>query len=243
MLYPGARHGVRDSDQRAHLRQLTWDAIREHLGDRCATAVGGAVSDNVAAPLVRGRFLRRYKRFFADVELDDGSVVVCHCPNTGSMKTLLQEGRNAWIRGNDDPKRKLRWTLVLIAVGDDELALIDTSLPNRLVETAVREQRVAELAGYGELRREVRYGERSRIDLFLDDPEHGRCYVEIKNVDDAVEPHAASRRLPRRGHGTGRRHLHELTRLAEEGTRVVQFYLLGRNDCDEVSLDAAIDPE
>lgn len=193
--------------------------------------------------LTRGTFLRRYKRFFADVEIDGHGTVTAHCPNTGSMKTLLEEGSDAWLRYSDDPKRKLAWTLVLLGVPGGR-ALVDTSLPNRVVEEAVHAGLVPALRGYRGLRREVRYGDRSRIDLLLEDPEDGTgrpCYVEVKNVT------MRSMSLPGRGDfpdavtERGRKHLHELAEVAERGERAVQLFLLGRTDCTRVGIAEEID--
>ena len=131
--------------------------------------------------LERGRFQRRYKRFFADVERDDGSVVVSHLPNTGSMATLLHDNVDAFIRFDGNPKRKLQWTLTLLGTTGGGLALVDTALPNRIVEEGVLAGAIPELSGYPRLRREVKYGEQnSRIDLLLEG-DQGPCYVEVKN--------------------------------------------------------------
>ena len=200
--------------------------------------------------LRRARFLRRYKRFFADVELD-GEVVVAHCPNTGTMKTLLEEGAPAWIRTSDDPKRKLAHSLVLLGVPGGR-AIVDTALPNRIVEEALHAGVISSLTGYATVRREVKVGEKSRIDLVLEESERGApdCYIEVKNVtmraDDHVElpPGSGSLRadFPDAVTERGRKHLGELMRLVDQGHRAVQLYFLGRDDCDHVGVADAIDP-
>jgi sugar fermentation stimulation protein A len=193
--------------------------------------------------LVPGTFLRRYKRFFADVRLADGSVVVAHVPNTGSMRTLLNEGSPAWLTPAADSARKLRWTLTLLGTPDGGMALIDTGLPNRLVADAVAAGRIPELAGYATCRREVAYGTRgSRCDLWLEDPTRPPCVVEIKNVTMAADGKAQRADFPDSPTERGRKHLAELADCARAGQRAVQFYLLGRTDRQEVGIAHEIDP-
>ena len=131
-------------------------------------------------PTLQGRFLRRYKRFFADVELDDGTVLTTHCPNTGSLLGCLKEGARAVVRDSQDDARKLRYTFQAIRVGRTWVN-VDTSLPNAVVFEAIERGRIPELAGYDTARREVKYGENSRIDVLLERG-HEKCYVEVKNT-------------------------------------------------------------
>lgn len=197
--------------------------------------------------LIRGRYLRRYKRFFADVELEDGTVVTAHCANTGSMKTLDNPGVEAWLTPHDNPKRKLPWTLTLLGLPEQAgLALVDTALPNRLVADAISDGRVPELSGYAQLRREVRVGAagRSRMDLLLE--EHGTdprpCFIEVKN-NTMASRHAGRGDFPDSRTERGQKHLRELMELAETGARVVQFFVLGRTDCHEAGVAEEIDPD
>jgi len=193
--------------------------------------------------LIHATFLRRYQRFFADVQLDDGTVVVAHVPNTGSMRTLQTTGVDAWLTPAADPQRKLRWTLTLLGTPDGGLALVDTGLPNRLVAEAVAAGRVPALAGYAALRREAPFGTRgSRCDLLLTDPARPPCYVEIKNVTMASASVTTRADFPDSPTERGRKHLAELTDLARSGTRAVQFYVLGRTDRTSVGLAQDIDP-
>ena len=190
-------------------------------------------------PLIRGRLLRRYKRFLADVRLDDGTEVTVHVPNTGSMKSTSAPGRLVGLAVHDNPKRKYRYTLELIE-GDDGGAMVgvNTMRTNRIVEEAVRNGTVPELLGYPEIRREVPYGEASRIDLLLMNGER-RCYVEIKNVtykegDVALFPDAVTAR--------GTKHLTELSRAVAEGHRGIIFFLVNREDCVAMAAARNIDP-
>ena len=193
------------------------------------------------APLEQGRLLKRYKRFFADIECVDGSLVTAHCPNTGSMLNCLQEGATAWFVRNDDPKRKLKATLEILQTPHGRLACVNTGRANALVEEALVNGVIAELAGFDRLRREVRYGEEnSRADFCL---EFGgqKVYVEVKSVtlgfaDSGVAafPDAVTER--------GTKHLRELTRLAQAGQRTVLLYCVNLTGISAVRAAAEIDP-
>jgi sugar fermentation stimulation protein A len=190
------------------------------------------------APL-EGRFLRRYQRFFADVELSSGEVVTAHCPNTGSLKGCLVEGAGVWLRDSHDAARKLRTTWQAIELGGTWVN-VDTGLPNRVVSEALGAGRIPGLCGYGALRREVRYGEQSRIDVLLEGhAEHPRCYVEVKSTTLAEDevglfPDAVTER--------GRKHLGELVRMVQAGERAVQLFFVSRADVRVLRPAEAIDP-
>jgi sugar fermentation stimulation protein A len=188
-------------------------------------------------------FLRRYKRFLADVRLPDGSVVVAHCPNSGSMRTLHTPEVACWLARHDSPTRRLPWTLTLLQVGTGGWAAVDTHLPNGVVAEGVAAGLVPELAGYATLRREVAYGEEgSRIDLLLEDPGRPPCWVEVKSVTQAGDEDGWAS-FPDAVTARGAKHLRELARLARGGARAVQFYLVGRTDRRHASVATDIDPD
>ncbi|MBF0094503.1 MAG: DNA/RNA nuclease SfsA [Alphaproteobacteria bacterium] len=192
-------------------------------------------------PLIRGTLERRYKRFLADVSVDEGTVVA-HCANSGSMLGVKEPGSEVWLSRSANPGRKLAFTWELIRVGET-LVGINTAHPNALVAEAVAGGRIPELAGYDEIRREVAYGVNSRIDLLLKGAGRPDCYVEVKNVtlkrgtglDRTAEfPDAVTTR--------GAKHLEELTSMVSQGRRAVMVYLVQRMDCERVSIAADIDP-
>ena len=132
-------------------------------------------------PLKRGKLVQRYKRFLADVVLDDGKAVTAHCANPGSMLGLKEPGSTVWLSEATNPKRKLKYDFQVIEA-DNTLVAINTNNPNKLVEEAILADTISELSGYENLKREVKYGVNSRIDMLLTDETKPDCYVEVKNV-------------------------------------------------------------
>ena len=185
------------------------------------------------------KLLRRYKRFLADVELPNGEELTVHCANPGRLLSVIEEGQAALIRDSENPDRKLRWTLEALKVHGTWVH-VDTMASNGAVEAAIQSGKIPELSGYEGLRREVPYGENSRIDLLLEDEGKGQCYVEVKTttyLDDTVArfPDAVTER--------GLKHLRELQKLAEGGVRAVCFFLVTRDDAQSFGPAPEIDPK
>lgn len=193
-----------------------------------------------ATPLLRGRLIRRYKRFLADIELDSGETVTAHCANPGAMLGLNMPGLEVWVEPNDDPKKKLNYGWRLVRMGDHWTG-IDTAIPNRVTGEALRAGLIPELAAYAGVRPEVRYGERSRVDFLLSGEGLPDAYVEVKNVTLSRQPGLAE--FPDSVTKRGTKHLHDLARMASDGYRAVMFYLVQRSDCDRFSLAEDIDPD
>lgn len=190
------------------------------------------------APLIPGKLIKRYKRFLADIVLDDGTEITAHCANTGTMLGVNQPGSEVWVSPANNPKRKLQYTWELVRAGDG-LVGINTALANRIAEEAINEGAIPELKGYGEIRREVKYGKNSRIDLLLSGPGDRKCYVEVKSV---TLKRGAMAEFPDAVTARGTKHLGELAEVARHGGRAVMFYLVQRGDCRRLAIAADIDP-
>ncbi len=193
-------------------------------------------------PLLTGTLIKRYKRFLADVRLDSGEVVTAHCANPGSMMGLKEAGSRVWLSTSDNPKRKLKysWELLEVDLGcGPHLVGINTNLPNKIVADAIADSRIPELAGYSSLRREVKYGKNSRIDILLQEENRPDCYVEIKNVH--LMRKAGLAEFPDSVTTRGKKHLIELAAYAQQGYRCVMFYLIQRTDAETFSLARDID--
>ena len=220
--------------------------------------------------LIRGRLLRRHKRFFADVELLDdqfdghlddqlgglqggpmkGQVVVAHCANTGTMKTCGDPGSIVYLTWNPDPKRKLKYTWELTEIPGDEnpgqnrvgLIGVNTARPNAIVAEAIAAGQIPELRGYASLRREAVISSESRCDILLDRDGTGIeiCVIEVKNATLKLGDDIA---FPDAVTARGLKHLHELSHLASEGVRSVMFFLVNRPDGEVFRAAHEIDPK
>lgn len=191
-------------------------------------------------PLVAGRLIRRYKRFLADVVLDDGRVVTAHCPNTGSMLGCRAPGLRVWLSPADRPGRRLKWTWELVETGTGALVGIHTGRSNALLEEAIRDGRLPGLSGYDHIRREVRHPSGGRTDLVLEGPGRPRCWVEVKNVTAAA--HGRSALFPDAVSKRASRHLAHLVDSVAAGERAILCFCVQRDDIDHVEPARAIDP-
>jgi sugar fermentation stimulation protein A len=191
-------------------------------------------------PLLPGRLIRRYKRFLADVLLDDQRLVTAHCANTGAMLGCRAPGLRVWLSPADKPGRRLRWTWELVETGTGALVGIHTGRSNGLVADAIRAGRIPELAGYENLRREVPHPSGGRTDMLLSGGDRPRCWVEVKNVTAAA---AEGRALfPDAVSARASRHLAHLVDSVRAGERAVLVFCVQREDVDVVMPAADIDP-
>ncbi len=187
-------------------------------------------------PLVPGKLVKRYKRFLADIVLEDGSQVTAHCTNSGSMKSCLEEGAPVLLSPVSDPKRKTRFTWEMIEI-DGRWVGINTSIPNQLAAAGMAQNAIPGLEGYSQIRREVKYKD-SRFDIHA--IKNGQpCFVEVKNVTlnqegVAMFPDAITTR--------GQKHLDTLAEVCREGMRAVMLYVIQRTDVNTFAPASHIDP-
>lgn len=191
-------------------------------------------------PLIPARLIRRYKRFLADIRLEDGREVTAHCANPGSMMGLAKEGMKIWVEPNDDPKKKLKYGWRLVDHENGHFTGVDTTVPNRALKAALLAGEVPELADYKTVLPEQKYGEKSRIDFLLRQDGQADAYVEVKSVTLSRQVGLAE--FPDSVTARGTKHLGELAAMVAQGHRAVMFYLVQRTDCDRMSVAADIDP-
>jgi sugar fermentation stimulation protein A len=192
-------------------------------------------------PLQQGLLLKRYKRFLADIELENGEVITVHCPNTGSMKHCIVPNTPCWFSISDNPTRKLPGTLEITTTSRGFLAGVNTARPNALVKEAIENGTVAELTGYDDIKGEVRYGqENSRIDLLLTKADQ-QCYVEVKNV--TLEDNNGVIRFPDAVTTRGAKHLRELIAMVESGHRSVLLFCVQHSGARIAAPATHIDPD
>lgn len=195
-------------------------------------------------PLISGRLIQRYKRFLADIELDDGSIITAHCPNPGAMLGVNMPGLKVWLAKSPNPKRKLAYTWELAEAPDGSGGFtpvgIDTMLPNRLVAEALAAGAIPELAGYATVRPEVKYAEASRVDFLLTSPDRPPCWLEVKNCHLSRTPPLAE--FPDCVAARSTRHLGDLAAMVAQGDRAVALFVVQREDCETFTACADLDP-
>ncbi len=192
--------------------------------------------------LIQGRLIQRYKRFLADVELETGEIITAHCANPGAMLGLTTPGSRVWLSLSDSPSRKLKhsWEVVEADFGRGlEYVGINTARPNAIVAQAIADGFFPEFAPWPRLRREVKYGASSRVDILLERDDGPPCYVEVKNVHMMRKPGLAE--FPDSVTARGAKHLGELADMVANGARAVMVYLI-QMEADAFTLAADIDP-
>ena len=187
--------------------------------------------------LIHGKLIKRYKRFLADIILDDGGEITAHVPNSGAMTSCIEQNCDVWVTFHDDPKRKLKYTLELTKIAEN-LICTNTNVANKIAVEAINNGVIKELQGYASLKTEQKYGQNSRIDILLEN-EDKKCFVEIKSVslrlsDDFLAfPDAVTSR--------GTKHLKELEEMVKQGHRAVMLYVIQRTDDLPFKLACQID--
>lgn len=187
--------------------------------------------------LIHGTLIKRYKRFLADVTLDDGTEVVAHCTNSGSMKSCLENGAEVYLTAVNDPKRKTKFTWEMIKINGDWVG-INTGNPNKIAFEAISAGTIPGLTGYTNVKREVKF-EDSRFDVFAEN-ENEQCFIEVKNVSLKEGKYAL---FPDSVTTRGQKHLKTLMKVKSRGIRAVMLYIIQRSDVEIFSPAAEIDSE
>lgn len=196
-------------------------------------------------PLQRAKLIRRYKRFMADVELADGSVITLHCPNTGSMKNCQPAGAAVLYSDSGNPARKYRHTLEAVQVAHGHWAGVNTARTNQLVAEAILEKRIPGLKRYTALRREVTFAD-SRFDIVLDHADGKHTYIEVKNVTLGPaedEPDHGVIAFPDAVTERGQKHLLTLMEVVRKGHRAVLFFCVQHTGAQSARPADEVDPK
>ncbi len=188
--------------------------------------------------LISGIFIKRYKRFFVDVRIED-KIITAHCPNTGSMRGLLKEGNKVWLSKSNNPNRKLKYTLQIIENDTSKIG-VNTHLTNKIVLDALENNQIKEFSKNIKIKPEVKFGENTRFD-FLITSQNFKAFIEVKNVTLVRKTRIAE--FPDAITSRGTKHIHELMKASKNGYKIYIFFVIQREDCNQFTIARDIDPE
>ena len=193
---------------------------------------------NFENKLISGVFIKRYKRFFVDIQIEN-KVITAHCPNTGSMKGLLKEGNKVWLSKSNNPDRKLKYTLQIIE--DDRSKVgVNTHLTNKIVLDGLKNNLIKEFDKDIAIKPEVKFGDNTIFD-FLITKKNYKAFVEVKNVTLARKPKIAE--FPDAITSRGAKHIEELIKASKKGYEIYIAFIIQREDCNQFVIASDIDPE
>ena len=193
---------------------------------------------NFENKLISGVFIKRYKRFFVDIQIEN-KVITAHCPNTGSMKGLLKEGNKVWLSKSNNPDRKLKYTLQIIEDNKSKVG-VNTHLTNKIVLDALKNNLIKEFDKDIGIKPEVKFGDNTRFD-FLITKKNYKAFVEVKNVTLVRKPKIAE--FPDAITSRGAKHIEELIKASKKGYEVYIAFIIQREDCNQFAIASDIDPE
>ncbi len=188
--------------------------------------------------LISGEFVKRYKRFFVDVKINN-KIITAHCPNTGSMMGLLSANNKVWLSKSENPERKLKYTLQIIE-NKKSMVGVNTHLTNKIVLEALEENSIKELKNLDNIKSEVKFGKNTRFD-FLISKNNKKIFVEVKNVTLSRKKGVAE--FPDAVTARGLKHINELINAGKRGFKTYLLFLIQRNDCNQFKIAQDIDPD
>ena len=187
--------------------------------------------------LIPGLLIKRYKRFFADVRVNN-QVLTVHCPNTGSMHGLLDEGNKVWISKSNNPKRKLKYTLEIIEVKKTKVG-INTHSTNKIVHDALQNNLIKGFNNNMDIKPETKFGANTRFDFLVSSKKY-QSFIEVKNVTLSRKRNLAE--FPDAETSRGLKHIGELIKASKKKFKVYILFVIQRNDCNSFSIAKDIDP-
>jgi len=192
---------------------------------------------NFNKKLISGEFVKRYKRFFVDVKINN-RIITAHCPNTGSMMGLLNTNNKVWLSRSENPERKLKYTLQII---EDKKSMVgvNTHLSNKIVLKALEENLIKDLKNLDNIKSEVKFGRDTRFD-FLVSKNNKKIFIEVKNVTLSRKNGVAE--FPDAVTTRGLKHINELINASKKGFETYLLFLIQRNDCNQFKIAQDIDP-
>ena len=188
--------------------------------------------------LIPGTLIKRYKRFFVDIKINNINITA-HCPNTGSMMGLLKKGNKVWVTKNDNPKRKLKYTLQIIETASSKVG-INTLITNNIFYEALSENKLKLFGKDLTIKREQKFGKNTRFDFFIENNKK-KSFIEVKNVTLLRKKGIAE--FPDAETLRGSKHLRELIEASKKGFNIYIVYVVQREDCDYFSIAKDIDKE
>ena len=190
--------------------------------------------------LIPGVLVKRYKRFFADIKLEN-KIITAHCPNPGSMFKLLEKGNNVWITESSNKKRKLKYTLQIIEVNNNKFC-INTHITNKIVHESLEEKLIENLKDYNFVRPEKKFGSNTRFDFLLNDTiNNKKAFLEVKSVTLSRKKGHAE--FPDSITSRGKKHIENLILANEQGYESYLMFLIQIENCKSFGIASDIDPE
>ncbi len=191
---------------------------------------------NFENKLISGLLIKRYKRFFVDIKIND-QIITAHCPNTGSMYGLLKQGNKVWASRSNNPKRKLKYTLEIIENKNSKVG-VNTHSANKIVYHALKNNLIKEIKNSLEIKKEVKFGENTRFD-FLITNKRSKAFIEVKNVTLSRKNKLAE--FPDAVTSRGLKHINELVKASKKKYKIFIIYLVQRDDCNSFTIAKDID--
>jgi len=193
---------------------------------------------NFEDKLISGLLIKRYKRFFVDIKVEN-KIITAHCPNTGSMMGLLKKNNKVWLTKSDNPKRKLKYTLQIIEDESSKVG-INTHITNKIVLDALNNSIIEKFRNLETIKPEVNFGSNTRFDFLISEGKK-RSFIEVKNVTLSRKKGIAE--FPDAVTSRGLKHIEELIKAGQKGYEIYLLYVIQRNDCDKFKLAKDIDPK